>query len=204
MIITIGRQYGSMGRMIGKKLAETLGIPYYDKEILSLAAKNSGICEELIHEHDEKPNQSLLFSIVSNFRTGNDLSSLQVDLPLNHKIFLAQFDAIKKIAAEGSCVIVGRCADYVLRDNKNAIHIFVYADLETRVKNAAEYLQVDKKEAQRIVQKNDKERNNYYNYFSGRKWGESTHYDLCINTTHLDATTAADMIAHLVQYIDKK
>ena len=120
-IITIGRQYGSGGREIGKKLADQLGIPFYDNELLDIAAKKSGICEELFQTNDEKPTSSLLYSLVMGSYGGNSL-------PFNHKIFLAQFDAIRSIADEGPCVIIGRCGDYALEDYPNLINIFIHAD----------------------------------------------------------------------------
>lgn len=117
-VITVARQYGSGGRFVAKKLAERLGIPYYDKELLTLAAKESGICEEMFEDHDEKPTRSLLFSLVTGMQMRGDAGSVYMDMPLNHKIFLAQFDTIRNVAAKGPCVIVGRCGDYVLRDEK--------------------------------------------------------------------------------------
>ncbi|MBQ8729651.1 MAG: cytidylate kinase-like family protein, partial [Lachnospiraceae bacterium] len=117
LVITIGREYGSGGREIGKKLAEKLGVKCYDRELLERAAKESGICEELFFNHDEKPTNSFLYSLVMDtYAFGH---SANIEMPLNQKVFLAQFDTIKKIAKEESCVIVGRCADYVLEDFEN-------------------------------------------------------------------------------------
>ncbi|MDY2820071.1 MAG: cytidylate kinase-like family protein, partial [Hominisplanchenecus sp.] len=118
-IITIGRQYGSGGREIGEKLAADLGIKCYDSELLDRAAKDSGICQELFEHHDEKPTNSFLYSLVMDTYSIGYSSSTFADMPLNHKIFLAQFNAIKQIADEGPCVMVGRCADYALEDYKN-------------------------------------------------------------------------------------
>ena len=133
-VITIGRQYGSGGRVIGEMLAKRLDIPFYDKSILTEAARDSGICEELFQEHDEKPTRSLLFTM---FTGGMNMdASGYMGMPLQHKIFLAQFDAIRKIASEGPCVIVGRCADYVLRDQVNAVRIFLKAPFANRVARA--------------------------------------------------------------------
>ena len=134
VIVTIGRQFGSGGRYVGRLLADKLGIPFYDKELLSEAAKNSGICEEIFEEHDEKPTRSLLFSLVTGMQQHAATGAFYMDMPLNHKIFLAQFDAIRRIAGEGSCVIVGRCADYVLRENPDAVSIFVKGDMESKTR----------------------------------------------------------------------
>ena len=161
-VITIGRQYGSGGRFVAKKLAEKLGIPYYDKELLTLAAKESGICEEMFEDHDEKPTRSLLFSLVTGLQMRGDAGSVYMDMPLNHKIFLAQFDTIRNIAAKGPCVIVGRCADYVLRDEKNVVSVFVKADMEDRKARAVKYYNVDPTKAEDVIRKADKQRASYY------------------------------------------
>ena len=131
LVITIGRECGSGGRLIGNRLAEKLNIKCYDKELLTLAAKKSGLCEEIFESHDEKPTSSFLYSLVmDSYSMGYSTSSF-IDMPLNHKVFLAQFDTIKHLADTESCVIVGRCADYALNDLKNCVHIFIYGDEET-------------------------------------------------------------------------
>ena len=133
-IITIGRQYGSGGRYVAKLLAEKLGVPYYDKELLTEASKDSGICKELLESYDEKQGKNLLFSLISGAQVRGEPGAMYMDMPLNHKIFLAQFDTIRRIADEGPCVIVGRCADYVLRDHENVINVFIKAGTEQRIK----------------------------------------------------------------------
>ena len=131
-VITIGREFGSGGHDIGMKLAEKLGIKCYDKELLDLAAKQSGLCEELFASQDEKPTNSFLYSLVMDtYSLG--YSNSYVDMPINHKVFLAQFDAIKKLAEKEPCVIVGRCADYALEDNPNAVSVFIKADIKERI-----------------------------------------------------------------------
>ena len=126
-IITIGRQFGSGGREIGKKVAEYFGIKFYDKDLLTRAAKESGFCEEMIQSHDERPTNSFLYNLVMDTYSFGYNSSSFVDMPISHKVFLAQFDTIKKIASEGPCVIVGRCADYALHDYQNCLHLFILA-----------------------------------------------------------------------------
>ena len=133
-VITIGRQFGSGGREIGEKLAEHFGIKCYDKELLSRAAKDSGFCEEMIKTHDERPTNSFLYNLVMDTYSFGYNTSTFMDMPISHKVFLAQFDAIKSIAKEGPCVLVGRCADYALHDMKNCLHFFIYADEETKIK----------------------------------------------------------------------
>ena len=125
-IITVGRQYGSGGRYVAKLLSERLGIPFYDKELLVEASRDSGICQEVMENYDEKQEKRGLFSMLGGYQARSEMS-MYLDIPLNHRIFLAQFDTIRRIADEGPCVIVGRCADYVLRDHPNVINIFIKA-----------------------------------------------------------------------------
>lgn len=184
-IITISREFGSGGREIGQKLANELGIPFYDKELLVRASKDSGICEDLFYRNDESHSNSLLYSLVMGTFPTNGQGKIRADMPLNHKLFLAQFDAIKKIAEEGSCVIVGRCADYVLREEKNVLNFFINADLASKKKRILERYDIEKDKAMDFIKKTDKNRANYYNYYSDMKWGEAKNYDLCINSSTL-------------------
>ena len=172
-VITIGRQYGSGGRFIAKKLAEDLGIKFYDNEILAKAALESGLSNHVIETYDEKKDG--LFS-------GVVPSAFSVDLSIGQKVFLAQFEAIKKVADEESAVIVGRCADYVLENRDNVVNVFITAPLAQRVERAIKYYNVDPKKAEAVIQKMDKKRASYYNFYSDKKWGASSTYDLCINS----------------------
>lgn len=185
MIITIGRQFGSAGLEIGKKLAEELGVNLYDKEMLKRAAKESGLCEQLFETHDEKPNNSFLYSLVMDTYSLGYSSSSYADMPINHKVFLAQFDAIKKIADEGPCVMVGRCADYALEDRKNVINVFVYADMDQRVRRIAQKYDLTGAKAKDMIIKTDKKRASYYNYYTNKEWGDAKGYDLCIDSGKL-------------------
>jgi len=185
MIITIGRQYGSAGYEIGKKLAEDLGVKLYDKEMLKRAAKESGLCEELFETHDEKPTNSFLYSLVMDTYSLGYSSSSYADMPINHKVFLAQFDAIKKIADEGPCVLVGRCADYALTDRKDVIHVFIYADMEQRIRRIATKYDLTNAKAKDMIIKADKKRSSYYNYYTNKEWGDAKGYDLCLNSAKL-------------------
>ena len=194
LVITIGRQFGSGGRKVGRLLAEKLDIPYYDKELLAEAAKDSGICQEIFENHDEKPTRSLLFSLVTGMQMHGDPGSMYMDMPLNHKIFLAQFDAIRRIASEGPCVIVGRCADYVLRDKPNAVSVFVKADICQRVERAVSLYGVDPAKAEETVRKADKQRASYYNYYATATWGDVNNYDLCVDTGKLGIEGTVELI----------
>lgn len=185
MTITIGRQYGSAGLEIGKKLAEELGVNLYDKEMLKRAAKESGLCEELFETHDEKPTNSFLYSLVMDTYSLGYSSSSYADMPINHKVFLAQFDAIKKIADEGPCVMVGRCADYALEERKNVINVFIYADMDQRVRRIAQKYDLTDAKAKDMIIKTDKKRASYYNYYTNKEWGDAKGYDLCLNSGKL-------------------
>ena len=195
MKITIARQCGSGGKMFGQKIAEKLGVKCYDKELLTRAAKESGLCEELFETHDEKPTSSFLYSLVMDtYSVGSYNSSPFLDMPLNHKVFLAQFETIKKIADRESCVIVGRCADYALADYPDCINIFIHSDMENRVKAVSKRLNITENKAKDLIQKKDKQRASYYNYYSSKRWGDSKSYDLCINSSKTGADGAIKVI----------
>ncbi len=176
LIVTIGRECGSGGRHIGQRLAENLGVKCYDKELLNLAAKNSGLCRELFETHDEKPTSSFLYSLVMDTYSLGYTNSAYMDMPINHKIFLAQFDTIKQLAANESCVIIGRCADYALADFPNVVTVFITADEEEKIKTLMERHQVSESQARDIMIKTDKRRASYYNYYSSKRWGDSRSY----------------------------
>jgi len=199
LVITIGRQFGSGGRQIGKKLAEELGIGYYDKEILNVAAKESGLCQTLFENHDEKPTGSFLYSLVMDTYSMGYNSGSYLDMPLNHKVFLAQFDAIKKLAERESCVIVGRCADYALEEFDNVFHVFIHADKRYRIKNVMNYNSVNEAKAKDIVNKNDKQRASYYNYYTSKKWGDANSYDLCLNSALLGVDGCVELIKRMIE-----
>ena len=182
-IITIGRQFGSGGHQIGVELAKEYGIPCYDKELLEKAAKESGLSKELFESQDEKPTGSFLFSLVMDTYSSTRFpSGLYADMPLNQKIFLAQFEAIKKIADQGPCVIIGRCADYALEYNPNCLSIFLHAALETRIKRISELFDISVAKAKDRIIKTDKSRASYYNYYTSKKWGDLDSYNVSIDT----------------------
>ena len=181
-IITVGRQYGSGGRYVARLLAEKMGIPFYDKELLVEASRDSGICQEVLEDYDEKHSRNLLFSLMSGSQAHADAGAMYIDMPLNHRIFLAQFDTIRRIADEGPCVIVGRCADYVLRDHENVINVFIRASMEERAKRIVKYYGADPMKAEEILKKADKQRASYYNYYATGTWGDVNNYHLCLDT----------------------
>ena len=185
LVITIGRQCGSGGKLIGEKLAKEVGVKCYDKELLTRAAKESGMSEALFESHDEKPTNSFLYSLVMDSYSMGYATSSYMDMPINHKIFLAQFETIKKIAQEESCVIVGRCADYALADNPNLISVFIVAEDEDKIARIMETNDLKADKAKDIMIKTDKRRSGYYNYYSSKRWGDVRSYDLCINSSRL-------------------
>ena len=204
LIITIGRQSGSGGKEIGQKVAEKLGVKCYDKELRALAAKESGLCEELFQSHDEKPTKSFLYSLVMDSYSFGYTSSGYMDMPINHKIFLAQFEAIKALADREPCVIVGRCADYALEDYPNRVSIFVTGDDKAKIKRLAERNNVTEAKAKEIMMKTDKERSSYYNYYSSKKWGDVRSYDLCVNSSVLGIEGTVDLIIYFANAKLKK
>ena len=201
-VITIGRQFGSGGKEIGEKLAKELGIRCYDKELLAVAAKESGLCKELFENHDEKPTNSFLYSLVMDTYSLGYTSSYS-DMPINHKVFLAQFDAIKKLAERESCVIVGRCADYALEDNPYAVSVFIKASLDERVQRIKRIYELNDSKAADLIQKTDKRRASYYNYYSSKKWGEAKSYNLCIDSGLVGIDGAIDMILKFIELKEK-
>ena len=202
--ITIGRQFGSAGREIGQKVAAYFDIPCYDKELLSRAAKESGYCEEMIETHDERPTNSFLYNLVMDtYSFGYNASSF-MDMPISHKIFLAQFDTIKKMASEGPCVMVGRCADYALSDYDNCINLFIYGNEDKKVKRIMEKYNLTEAKAKDMIVKKDKQRQSYYNYYSSKKWGRADSYDLCINSSLLGIEGTVKLIIQAVEDFEEQ
>lgn len=198
-IITIGRQFGSAGREIGYQIADYFGIKLYDKEMLSRAAKESGICEEIFETHDEKPTNSFLYSLVMDTYSMGYSGGSYSDMPINHKVFLAQFDAIKKIASEGPCILVGRCADYALEDNENLLSVFIHADLDARIRRIARIYDLTDAKAKDMIMKTDKKRASYYNYYSNKKWGSAESYHMSLDSSVLGIDGTAEAIEKLVE-----
>ena len=181
-IITISRQHGSAGLQIGRELAKELNIPCYDKELLERAAKDSGLCKEIFEANEKKPTSSFLYSLVMDTYSYGYSSGVLSDMPLNQKVFLAQFDTIKQLAKEGPCVFIGSCADYALQDNPNCLSVFVHADLKKRIRRVAAINSISDAKAKDIIQKMDKSRASYYNYYTCKKWGDMESYHVCLDS----------------------
>ncbi|MBQ3969929.1 MAG: cytidylate kinase-like family protein [Clostridia bacterium] len=200
--VTITRQYGSGGHDIGKALAKALGIGFYDKELISLAARESGIAPEVFEKADERPANSLLYSLsVGLYNYGNGLSSPMDDLPVNDKLYILQHKIIKEKAESESFVIVGRCADYILKDYPGVVKVFIYADIESRIRRAISRHDIEPARAKQAIIKTDKNRANYYSFYSGQKWGQVENYDLCINTTKLSVDQAVKLITDYISIV---
>ena len=193
-IITIGREFGSAGREIGYKVAEAFGIKLYDKEMLARAAKESGICEEIFESHDEKPTNSFLYSLVMDTYSMGYSGNTYTDMPINHKVFLAQFDAIKKIANEGPCILVGRCADYALRSEPDCLNVFIHAPLQYRIARVKQRHNLDTAAAKELIVKTDKKRAAYYNSYSDKRWGDLEGYHLTLDSSVISTDGAVELI----------
>ena len=204
-LVTISREYGSGGRIIGKLLAEKLHVPFYDKEIIDLAVEQSGYSREIIESAEMKAKSSFAYSLASalSFNEGIGGSALSV----NDKLFLAQFQVIKEIGETQTGVIVGRCADYVLRGMPGVTNVFIYGEYEDRVKRAIEKYGDDPAKIKEHIASLDKARQNYYNYHTGQKWGEIKNYNLAINSSYITEEECANLIASYVEhrrYYDEK
>lgn len=194
-VITISRQYGSGGRFVGRKLAEKLGIPFYDNELISMAAKESGYAESLFENAEKNTTYSLLYSLSMFGTNGGGMYGLS----LSDKVFLIQSDIIKNVASQGPCVIVGRCADYVLRENEEVLHFYFYSDIENRIKRATTYYGLEEKKAKETIEKTDKKRAAYYNYYTGDRWGDIQNYHLSLNTDTIGVDNCVDILEKYVK-----
>ena len=194
-VITISRQYGSGGRVVGRKLAEKLGIPFYDNELISMAAKESGYAESLFENAEKNTTYSLLYSLSMFGTNGGGMYGLS----LSDKVFLIQSDIIKNVSSQGPCVIVGRCADYVLRENEDVLHFYFYSDIENRIKRATTYYGLEEKKAKETIEKTDKKRAAYYNYYTGDRWGDIQNYHLSLNTDTIGVDNCVDILEKYVK-----
>lgn len=195
-IVTIGRQFGSGGSEIGYRLAKELGIKYYDKDIVVQAAKESGMCEHVMAQEEEKATGSFLYSMVLAPHAAASHFLNWTEDSLNDRIYKAQANYIRKVAAEESCVFIGRCADYLLWDEPNVYRVFIQADMEDRVARIAKEGNISEKKAAEIIKKKDKTRANYYNFHTNNRWTELTNYDLSLNVSKIGGI---DQAVHLIR-----
>ena len=195
IIITVARQYGSGGREIGEKIAAELGIPLYDKELITDAASKGSLDTEVIKNIDESAANSLLYTLAMGSNVLGGAMHFGYKMPLNDKLFILQSDAIKEYAKGGSCVIIGRCADYVLRDEKNVFRLFIYGDLDHRQSRILErHPEIKPSQVVDVINKTDKRRASYYNFYTGNKWGKFDNYDMLINSSTLGIDGSVQLI----------
>ncbi len=195
LVITIGREFGSGGHEIARRLSEEMGIKMYDKEIISIVAKNHGYSEEVLNDIDEKASNSLLYALSTGAYTHHTHLVSGLHIPLNDKAFMAYAEVIKELAEKESCIIVGRCADSILKDHENLFRVFIHTDLERRVDRICEFEKIDRNEALSIIKKRDKKRSGYHNYYANTKWGAVKTYDLCI-----DSKIGIDKVVEIIKY----
>jgi len=189
-VVAISRQYGSGGHEIGRKLAKKLDISFYDKELLSKIAKDSGMSEELVNYYDEMPSKSFLFSLAMD---AYPMSF--TEMPINQKVYQAQVDTIRKIANEESCVIIGRCADTILSDYENLVTVFIHAGMDAKIQRVMDRDELPRDKAKDRIIKTDKKRASFYNYYSlDKKWGDAASHDLTIDSSKLGIDETVVMI----------
>ena len=198
LIITIGREYGSGGRQIGELVAKTLGIAYYDKKLISLAAQKSGLSDEFIANNEQRVRNGFMQNLAASAAYSSGFFSSQY-LPLSESIFISEAQVIRDIAAKESAVIVGRCADYILAGRDNTINVFVYAPRETRVNRIMARRNLSEAEALKAITTSDKERGNHYFRYTDQKWGKAQNYDICINSALMGIEKTAEMLTAMAK-----
>ncbi len=196
VVITISRQFASGGRIIGQKLAEKLGIPLYDKEIIALAAKESGYKEEFFEQASERSSNKFMFYLSSGL--GN-FASWGTDIALDDKLFLIQADIIRSVAIQGSCIIIGRCADYILNTRENLVNLFIYSDIDQRIQRAVNEYHLKADNIKEAILSSDKKRAAYYNYYSDLKWGKPENYHLMINSDSVGIDACTELLYSYVK-----
>ena len=181
-IVTSSRQYGSGGRYIGENLAKAMGVPCYDEKLIDMVAKESGFAQSFVAEKGERMTGSLLFNIASSLSFANNVFSTNNGVTLQDEIYFTQNRIIKELADKGPCVIVGRCADYILREREDCLNVFIFADNESKIERAEKYFNITREEAPAVLKKKDKARANHYKYYTDQEWGMASNYDLCLNS----------------------
>ena len=202
-VITISRQFGSGGHEVGEKLARQLDVPFYDKALIAMAAKQSGLSEEVFANADEKATSSLLYSMVmGSYSFGARVPGIN-EMPINDKLFIIQSDIIKKAAADGPCVIIGRCADYILREHENCLNVFVHASKEERVRRSIAKKDCEERKASDFVTKKDKQRATYHTFYSNKRWDDLQNYDITLDTSRFTVDEAVDILMDAAKRLDR-
>lgn len=198
LVITIGREFGSKGHDIARKLSEIMGIKMYDKELISIVAKNHGYSEDVLHDIDETATNSFLYALSTGAHTHHTAMFTGIHMPMTDRAFIACSQVIKEIAENESCIIVGRCGDSILKEHENLFRVFIHADLEDRIDRICEFEKISRKEAEALIKKEDRRRAGYHNYYADTKWGNTKTYDLCINSA-IGVDKAAELIKFAVE-----
>lgn len=193
VVITLSREYGSGGRYIGKLIAQKLGIKLYDKEFIIKVAEETGLSEQYIKENEQKRN---VLDVLNN--------GYYSDMNNSDELFVKESELIKEVSAKEPCVIVGRCADQILKDNKNVLKVFIYSNMEDKINRAVKYYGMDKKKAEKEISRIDKLRGNHYKYYTGKEWKDFSNYDICINSDKLGVEKAADLIIDMAKQLENK
>lgn len=203
LIVTLNRQFGSGGKEVGSILAKSLGIPLYDSEITELASQKSGIRKEYFDKADEKPTDSFLYALAMNtFSMNNGMNPLDNTLS-NDRLFNVQADVIRDLAQKESFVLIGRCGEYILRDEPGCIRIYIHGPMEARIKRIMRIYKMTEKEAQKKINAMDKRRESYYGYYAGKEWSSCNSYDLSIDTSVLGTEKAAELIKKYIELREK-
>ena len=198
LAITIGRQFGSGGREIGVRLGELLGIKVYDKELLTLAAEKKGFHVDYLRHVDEKATSSLLYTLAMG-ASAHGARHLGVDISINDQLFIAQTEIIKELAEAGPAIFIGRCADYILRNHTDRLSFFIYSDFESRVHRVMHRQGLSRAQAESMINKTDKKRINYYNFYTGNKWGKFENYHMSLDSSLLGVEGTAQMMMRLIE-----
>ncbi|MBR5809082.1 MAG: cytidylate kinase-like family protein [Clostridia bacterium] len=202
-IITIGREYGSGGKEISKKLSEKLGIPFYDDEFAEGVAEAVNAHPDVVKKVDERATNSLLYTLVSGGGLRGISDVIQYEMHINDKVFVGQANFIKETAKKGPCIFLGRCADYVLDGNENLLRVFLYADMDKKIERISRLYDLDSKKAKEQIVKTEKQRKTHYNYYTDREWDDLSTYDLCINVGLLGVDATVDLICDCVEKLEK-
>lgn len=201
VVVSIGRQFGCGGRVVGQRLAEELGYDYYDKQLLVLAAKEIGFEPEVFEEIDEQPKSRNFFQSFGEFMSGlNPADNYMSD----DRLFKVQSDVIRQLAITRNCVIVGRCSDYILRDYPNCISVFLHAPIQDRIKRVCARMPIEQSKAEAFIERNDRRRASYYNYYSNKEWGVASTYDMSLDVSRLGVEETVAAIIDFVNRMKKR
>lgn len=203
-IITIGRQFGSGGREIGETLAKELGIPFYDKELIALAGQRSGIDQSLLEDVDENATNSMLYSLVAGSYTPPNGFAAFPEESMADRLFATQCKVVRELAEKGPCVLVGRCCDYILREDSRCLRVFIHASMQERVKRIMRLYQLDEAKAAALIKKTDKRRAAYYTYYTGWKWGLAETNQLSLDSASLGIAASVQLIRQFVELCEAR